>query len=469
MKFGRTFKESIIPEWRFYYMDYDGLKQMLKERTSQGSFFAESDEAAFVERLEKEMQKVFDFRDVKAGELTRHVQHCETSTSFVDYGSQSDLESEIDRITVELSNLSHFSRQNYTAFVKILKKHDKHTEFMLKPMFMMRLNPRMQQNELLDSLIYRLSKLYDKIRRGAQRTPEKEVKGEAQAFVRKTTKYWVHPDNVMEVKCAILRHLPVLVFPTAERQVDPAINSVYLDNDKFELYTGRIEKSENAEAIRLRWYGSSNTPGSVFVERKTHREDWTGEVSVKERFQLKEKHLDDYLNGSFTPEDVVDKLRKHDEGLSEKDLQSIYELAKQVQDKVLVSALTPTARTFYNRTAFQLPGDARVRISLDTELCMINERVGTLGTHWKRRDIGSAHPFSDVPDGEIVRFPYAILEVKLQVEGEENIPDWITSLTEGPLVHFIFVYLEFTNTLKFIGRGCSKILKVHSWSSHVVP
>jgi SPX domain protein involved in polyphosphate accumulation len=30
-------------------------------------------------------------------------------------------------------------------------------------------------------------------------------------------------------------------------------------------------------------------------------------------------------------------------------------------------------RTFYNRTAFQLPGDARVRISLDTELTMVRE------------------------------------------------------------------------------------------------
>lgn len=418
-------------------MDYDRLKLMLKERTSKGSFFAETDEAAFVESLEKEMQKVFDFRDVKAGELTRHVQHCENATQSMNAGDETDIESEIDRITAELSHLSQFARLNYTAFVKILKKHDKHTEFMLKPMFMMRLNPRMQQTESLESLIYRLSKLYDQIRRGTRRSPEEDSKKEAQAFVRKTTKYWVHPDNVMDVKCAILKHLPILVFPTAERKVDPAINSVYLDNDKLELYTGRIEKSENAEAIRLRWYGSSKNPSSVFVERKTHREDWTGEVSVKERFQLKEKHLDDFLNGSFTPDDVVEKLRKHDEKLSESELKSILDLAKQVQDKILVSSLSPTVRTFYNRTAFQLPGDARVRISLDTELCMINERTSGGQMHWKRQDVGAAHPFSDIPESQIVRFPYAILEVKLQVEGEENIPDWITALTEGPMVLFV--------------------------------
>jgi SPX domain protein involved in polyphosphate accumulation len=443
MKFGRSFQEAIISEWRFYYMDYNGMKQMIKERTSEGSFFAEVDEAAFVERLEAEMQKVFDFRDVKAGELTRHVQYCENSLSLTGEQAKQELLNEIDRITMELSNLSSFSRSNYTAFVKILKKHDKHTEFMLKPMFMMRLNPRMQQNELLDSLIYRLSKLYDKIRRGTQDELEKNAQGDTQAFVRKTTKYWVHPDNVMEVKCAILRYLPVLVFPTAERQIDPAINSVYLDNDKFEMYKGRIEKSENAEAIRLRWYGSANKPNTVFVERKTHREDWTGEVSVKERFQIKEKHLDDFLKGTFTPEDVCEKLRKLDEGGSEENLEVIYQLAKQVQDKILVSALSPTVRTFYNRTAFQLPGDARVRISLDTELCMIDETLmETNGFHWKRRDVGSSFPFSEVPSSQIVRFPYAILEVKLQVENEGNIPDWIANLTAGPLVPPLFLNVQ---------------------------
>ena len=60
-------------------------------------------------------------------------------------------------------------------------------------------------------------------------------------------------------------------------------NSVYLDNDQLELYHGRLEKSPGAIALRLRWYGAGD-PSIVFVERKTHREKWVGEVSVKERF-----------------------------------------------------------------------------------------------------------------------------------------------------------------------------------------
>lgn len=54
-------------------------------------------------------------------------------------------------------------------------------------------------------------------------------------------------------------------------------------------------------------------------------------------------------------------------------------------------------RTFYNRTAFQLPGDARIRISLDAELTMVREDNwegrARAGNHWRRMDTGIDHPF----------------------------------------------------------------------------
>jgi SPX domain protein involved in polyphosphate accumulation len=67
-------------------------------------------------------------------------------------------------------------------------------------------------------------------------------------------------------------------------------------------------------------------------------------------------------------------------------------------------------RTFYNRTAFQLPGDARVRISLDTELTMIREdnwdgRVRT-GNNWRRTDIGIDWPFDQVISEDRELFKY---------------------------------------------------------------
>lgn len=60
MKFGKFLQENLHPEWKFHYIDYDGLKEMLKGRKKDGgtSEFSERDEARFVEALEKEIEKV---------------------------------------------------------------------------------------------------------------------------------------------------------------------------------------------------------------------------------------------------------------------------------------------------------------------------------------------------------------------------------------------------------------------------
>jgi SPX domain protein involved in polyphosphate accumulation len=59
MKFGAQLKEGLYPEWRFYYLDYDGLKHQLKERTKSNNY-QETDEAYYVELLERELEKVHD-------------------------------------------------------------------------------------------------------------------------------------------------------------------------------------------------------------------------------------------------------------------------------------------------------------------------------------------------------------------------------------------------------------------------
>lgn len=437
MKFGRHLQQVLFSEWKFYYLDYDGLKRMIKERSEKDHFFSEEDEAGFVEVLEREMQKVFDFRDVKTGELTRHVQYCE-NTVFNTDASQlcveecQSLTEEIDRINKELAELGMFNELNHTGFIKILKKHDKHTEYILKPMFVLRLKSKSLSHDSLDSLVIRLSKLYDILRNksSGKSGSIKDELGGAQEFIRKTMKFWIHPENVIQVKCMILKYLPVLVHPTKKRNIDLAVSSVYLDNDETELYRGRLEKTEGAEAIRLRWYGSEE-PREIFIERKIHREDWTGEVSIKSRFPLKEKHVYGYINGTYSAEQIREKLRIHEIA----DEENIYNLAKEIQDTIMKKKLKPAIRTFYNRIAFQLPADPRVRISLDTELTMIKEWNKNANKSWKRNDIDIAnYPFSSINSQEICKFPYAILEVKLQTQTGQEAPDWIIYLMQSNLV-----------------------------------
>jgi SPX domain protein involved in polyphosphate accumulation len=60
MKFAKYLRDQAHHEWRFYYIDYEGLKKALKER-SDSNQFSEAEEALFVESLEHEIQKVRNF------------------------------------------------------------------------------------------------------------------------------------------------------------------------------------------------------------------------------------------------------------------------------------------------------------------------------------------------------------------------------------------------------------------------
>ena len=265
----------------------------------------------------------------------------------------------------------------------------------------------------------------------------------------------VHPDNITELKLVILKHLPVLVFnPNKEFEAqDSAITSVYYDNDDFDLYMGRLEKTEGAEAIRMRWYGGMDS-NTIFVERKTHHEDWTGEKSVKARFPIKEKYLNSYLQGTYTTDELFAKTREQGRK-SEKEIQELEQLAQEVQYTTLTKRLHPMMRTFYNRTAFQLPGDARVRISLDTELSLIredNDGKNRAGDNWRRMDIGVDYPFKQLPESDICRFPYAVLEVKLQTHVGQEPPQWVLELVNSHLVESVPKFSKFIH-------GCATLLE----------
>ena len=299
-------------------------------------------------------------------------------------------------------------------------------------------------------MIVKLSKSYDLVRtRGNPTKGDSAAGGGQQNFVRQTTKYWVHPDNITELKLVILKHLPVLVFnPNKEFETrDSAITSIYYDNTQtWELYTGRLKKTEGAEAIRLRWYGGMDSD-TIFVERKTHREDWTGEKSVKARFALKEKNVNAFLDGRMTVGEAFSNKMRKDGKKSEEEIQNLEQLAHEIQYRVLTRKLAPVTRTFYNRTAFQLPGDARVRISLDTELTMVREDNldghQRCGNNWRRMDIGIDWPFRQLPPEDAERFPYAVLEVKLQTAAGQESPQWIRELTASHLVEAVPKYSKF--------------------------
>ncbi|KAE8407602.1 VTC domain-containing protein [Aspergillus pseudonomiae] len=483
MRFGEHLRSSMIKEYYWYYIAYDELKRALRTdfvaepvpsySKRDRKPWTEEDEKHFVSLLEGELDKVFNFQRTKSEEIVRRIQSSEKEVNDVvsrletvtASGSRrqsartsicppSDedfmvLEQVLSDIIADVHDLAKFTQLNYTGFQKIIKKHDKETGWHLKPVFAARLKAKPFFKDNYDAFVVKLSKLYDLVRtKGNPVKGDSSAGGTQQNFVRQTTKYWVHPDNITELKLIILKHLPVLVFnPQKEfEEEDTAITSIYYDNpNTWELYQGRLKKTEGAEAIRLRWYGGMKSD-QIFVERKTHREDWTGEKSVKARFALKEKNVNAYLAGELTTEAIFDKMRKEGKK-SEDEIDNLEQLAQEIQYRVITRQLKPVTRTFYHRTAFQLPGDARVRISLDTELTMVREDNldghRRAGDNWRRMDIGVDFPFSQLPPEDVERFPYAVLEVKLQTQAGQEPPQWIRDLTASHLVEAVPKFSKF--------------------------
>jgi SPX domain protein involved in polyphosphate accumulation len=88
------------------------------------------------------------------------------------------------------------------------------------------------------------------------------------------------------------------------------------------------------------------------------------------------------MAGKFDLQGELKKLRE--KGKKEEEISEWYSLASEIVQQISSKQLIPTMRTQYMRVAFQIPFDATVRVSLDTNLTMINERTKeTLnGTRW---------------------------------------------------------------------------------------
>lgn len=236
-------------------------------------------EEIFLKKIDKELTEVEKFTLEKVTELREKIQEAEAS---IEKAANENVLELADAIADDFLRLEKYVNINFMGFHKILKKHDKYLpNNPCKSFYVSRMHGQAWVRGDYSDLVVRLSQIYSNVR---EDHVAKENKDASQSFLRSTTKYWVKTEDVSRVKYFVLRHLPVFLQKTSTGESDSQFtNSVYMDNDQLELYHGRLEKSPGAIALRMRWYGPGD-PKTVFVERKTHNDKWTGEVSVKERF-----------------------------------------------------------------------------------------------------------------------------------------------------------------------------------------
>lgn len=238
--------------------------------------------------------------------------------------------------------------------------------------------------------------------------------------------------------------MPVLIYNpqtsqvTESRPPDPSITSLYFDNPQFSLYNDKVDKTAGASSLRLRWFGHLSSKPEIFLEKKTVNEDGTSEEI---RLSLKEKYVGPVIIGESKLEKTVEKLRER-QG-SDDDVARLQQNIEEIQGFVKDNNLQPMLRANYTRTAFQIPGDDRVRISLDTNLAFLREDSLESDApcrdseDWHRKDIDDAdmeYPFTDLRQGELSKFPFGVLEIKVRDGVNKRIKDWVSELRSSHLV-----------------------------------
>jgi uncharacterized membrane protein YidH (DUF202 family) len=286
---------------------------------------------------------------------------------------------------------------------------------------------------------------------------------------------WIHPDNQMEVTTYILRRLPALIYSQqSAKQVDaskgdPTITSLYFDNPQFALYTQKVDQQVDASSMRLRWYGQLTDKPEIMLEQKTIHDNGSSE---ERRISIKDKYVYAYIKGEYDMEKSVQKLER--QGQPEDRVSSFKTTVADLQKFIVEKNLQPVMRANYTRTAFQKPLDDRVRISIDTQLVFIREdaldpdRPCRNPEDWHRSEIDDTrmeYPFQNIKQGEISRFPFAVLEIKVKEDAARKTPQWVQDLMASHLVHKAPQFSKFVH-------GVASLFEDHvnslpSWLSEV--
>lgn len=492
MRFGKTLQTSTFETWQDKYLDYAKLKSMLREDDygmDDGSW-TDADETRFSDEIfNVQLEKVASFHESKFRELRDRIDAAwgklreispEKQQEEEEKGGEQqeqsseeqkrpasprsdittqrlkELEAELDAITNEINELKRYSNLNYTGFLKIVKKHDRKRglRYKIRPLMMKSLADRPFNSEhAYAPMIHRLSLAYFTVKQQLEEGISDELLADLEGGALQETrngekysahKFWIHPDNLLEVKTFILRRLPNLVYSeSSAKEVDgtedPSLTSLYFDNAKFDLYNKKLERDSEASSLRLRWYGALSSSPQIYLEQKILHASGSSE---ERKFTIKAKYIKQFIDGEYKMEKSVQKMER--QGQSEEEVAKFNATVEGIQSFIKERKLEPVVRANYKRTAFQKPADDRVRISIDTDLAFVREdtldsrRPCRDPNQWHRLDIDNrniGYPFSEINQSEVSRFPYALLEIKLKEDPKRRRPEWVEDLMSSHLVY----------------------------------
>ena len=213
------------------------------------------------------------------------------------------------------------------------------------------------------------------------------------------------------------------------------------------------QRVEGAKLFRIRWYGEKPKGNDlVFLELKTHHESWINTKSVKERVNIFEKDVNKFLTHTdFSRSDAELLVQSANPGLEENVMIKSVDLLLTMHELVTKRGLRPCVRSKYQRVAFQSSKNNKLRITVDRDICLIDER-GTPRGQWSLDD-------SIITDKLVIKSPFDVLEVKLA--GSEA-PTSIDALLRDGVIYDAAKFSKFlTGAASF-----NKVDMLPYWAEH---
>jgi SPX domain protein involved in polyphosphate accumulation len=203
--------------------------------------------------------------------------------------------------------------------------------------------------------------------------------------------------------------------------VSTSITSIYFDSrDDLTLYKDRIARIESAQLFRARWYNDKPSGEEhIFLELKTHHEQWVLNESVKERVAIQAKDFRYVLlrDGKTWNETIAKKLLLAAKpNLSGDELATATDLLLRIRKLIIKKNLQPCVRSSYRRLAFQSNTNNSLRFTIDRDIELSSEIGAQLG-HWCR-------PSKDTHVSKVM-IPISVFEVKLN---GVDAPEWVSTL-----------------------------------------
>lgn len=231
------------------------------------------------------------------------------------------------------------------------------------------------------------------------------------------------------------------------------IRSVVIETYHHLSHTQPPQRVEGAQLFRIRWYGKKPQGNElVFLELKTHHESWINAESVKERVNIFEKDVNRFLkNAIFSNSDAEELVRSANPGLVERDVKKSVGLLLAMHDLVQKHGLRPCVRSKYKRVAFQSSVSNKLRITVDRDICLIDERDTPRG-HWSLND-------RTITDKIMIQSPFDVLEVKLA--GSEA-PSSIETLLRDGVIHDAAKFSKYLTG----ASAFSKVDMLPYWAEH---